>query len=90
MATMTQKTIYLDSFALVKVSANPAFANTVINYINANNYTLIIGVMNLMEIYTWPKRWADVSEFIASVPFCIAQNPEQIAAHDIFFVWTYQ
>lgn len=83
MATMTQKTIYLDSFALARVSANPSFANAVMNYINANNYALIIGIMNLMEIHTWPKRWADASEFIASVPFCIAQNSEQIAAHEV-------
>ena len=80
---MTAKTIYLDTFALVKISTDPILMSASAEYIRANSYTLIIGIMNLMEIYGWRKRWPQVSEFISSVPFCIAENPEKITAREI-------
>jgi len=80
---MPSKTIYLDTFALVKISADPSLMSIVVKHINTSSYTLVVGIMNLMEIYTWPKRWSEVSEFISSVPFCIAENPEKIVALEI-------
>jgi hypothetical protein len=77
------KAVYLDSFALVRASADARFAQAVIEHISTNDYTLIIGTMNMMEVYAWPKRWSEVSDFITSVPFCIAQDPERITAHEV-------
>ena len=80
---MTNKTVYLDTFALVKISTDPALRAAIVKYIHANSYVLIVGIMNLMELYTWPKRWSQVSDFISSVPFCIAENPEKILALEV-------
>jgi hypothetical protein len=75
---VNQKTIFLDSFAVVRVIADPSFATLVKQFIAREGYTLIIGVMNLIEFYRWKKRWTEIGEFISSVPFCIADNPEQL------------
>jgi len=53
------------------------------DYILSNHHTLVIGVMNLIEVYKWKKYWEPVFDFISSVPFCIAHNPEQIAAFEV-------
>lgn len=76
---MDDKTLFLDSFALVNVVADPAFAAAARNFVISRGYTLIIGVMNLVEIYRWKKRWSEVADLISSLPFDIAQNPDQIA-----------
>jgi len=39
--------------------------------------------MNLIEIYRWKKRWTEVADFISSVPFYIAQNPEEITDNEV-------
>jgi hypothetical protein len=39
--------------------------------------------MNLIEIYRWKKRWAEVADFVSSVPFCIAQNSEEITDNEV-------
>jgi hypothetical protein len=80
---MINKTIYLDTFALTGISTDPALLAATVKYIHANSYVLIVGIMNLMELYTWPKRWPEVSDFISSVPFCIAENPEKILALEV-------
>lgn len=80
---MSGKTLYLDTFALIKISADLSFMSAVVKHINTNSYVLIVGIMNLMEIYTWQKCWSEVSELISSVPFCIAQNPEKIMTLEI-------
>jgi hypothetical protein len=80
---MSRKTIFLDSFAIVRIVANPSFMELVKQFIANENYTLIIGVMNLIEFYRWKKRWEEISEFISSVPFCIAPNPEQLTDAEV-------
>ena len=80
---MSDKIIYLDTFALTAIATDSSLMSSVIKYIRDNSYVLIVGIMNLMELYTWPKRWSEVSEFISSVPFCIAQNPENILELEI-------
>jgi hypothetical protein len=52
-------------------------------YIGSNGYVLVVGVMNLIEVHRQKKRWADVAGFAASVPFCIAQNPELITEQEV-------
>jgi hypothetical protein len=80
---MSNKTIYLDTFALTKISTDASLRAATVKSIHANSYILIVGIMNLMELYTWPKRSSDVSDFISSVPFCIAENPEKILALEV-------
>jgi hypothetical protein len=80
---MSSKTIYLDTFALINISADRSLMSAVKEYIDTTSYILIVGIMNLIEIYSWPKRWSAVSEFVSSVPFCIAQNPEKILPLEI-------
>lgn len=53
---MTNKTIYLDTSAPTGISTDPTLLAATVKYIHANSYVLIVGVMNLMEVYTWPKR----------------------------------
>src|SRR5689334_170037 len=80
---MTNKTIFLDSFTFIRLAEDPEFSSATKDFILSGKYTLIIGVMNLIEIYKWKKYWSQVSEFIASVPFCIAQNPDRIADAEV-------
>ena len=80
---MNNKTIFLDHFALVRVTSDQLFAAIVKEFVISNEYTLIIGVMNLIELYRWKKRWSEVIDLIASMPFCIAQNPEEITDSEI-------
>lgn len=72
---MSSRTIYLDTFALTKISADPALRTATVKFVHANSYILIVGIMNLMELYTWPRRWSEVADFISSAAFCIAENP---------------
>jgi hypothetical protein len=71
------------TFALTKISTDPALRAATIKYIHANSYILIVSIMNLMELYTWTRRWSEVADFISSVPFCIAENPEQILTLEV-------
>ena len=83
---MGEKTLFLDSFALVNVVADPAFAAAARNFVITRGYTLILSVMNLVEIYRWKKRWTEVADLVSSLPFDIAQNPDQITDEE---VWNY-
>jgi hypothetical protein len=80
---MAIKTIFLDSFTFVRLAEDPKFSLAVKNYILSGQYTLVIGVMNLIEIYKWRTYWAEISDFISSVDFCISQNPDQIADTEV-------
>jgi len=53
---MNNKTIFLDHFALVRVTSDQLFTAIVKEFVTSNEYTLIIGVMNLIELYRWKKR----------------------------------
>ncbi len=75
---MNRKTLFLDTFAIARVVADPSFATLVKQFVDSESYALIIGVMNLIEVYRWKKRWSEICEFISSVPFCIATNPEEL------------
>src|SRR5688500_12695507 len=78
-----KRLLYLDTFATVRVVSDAALAAATRAYIAAEGYILAVGTMNLMELVSWPKRWSEVSAFVSSVPFCIAQNADEIAAKEI-------
>ncbi len=80
---MTNKPLFLDSFVFIHIAEDNQLATDIMSYIKSNKYTLVIGVMNLIELYKWKKCWEKVSEFISCVPFCIAQNPELIVATEV-------
>ena len=80
---MERKLIFLDSFALLRIAEDPRLAALATKYIASNQYVLVIGVMNLVEIYKWKAYWSKVSDFVASVAFCVAQNPEKLAAAEV-------
>jgi hypothetical protein len=80
---MSNKYLFLDSFVFIRIAEGARFAHEVQDYVLANNYTLVIGVMNLIEVYKWKKYWEPVTDFISSVPFCIAENPEQLATFEV-------
>lgn len=80
---MTKKTIFLDSFTLIRLGEDPEFSLIIKKFIVSDQYTLVIGVMNLIEIYKWRKYWVQISDFISSVDFCISQNPDQIADTEV-------
>ncbi len=67
----------------IHIAEDNQLASDIRSYIKSNKYTLVIGVMNLIELYKWKKFWGQVSDFISCVPFCIAQNPELIAATEV-------
>jgi hypothetical protein len=75
--------LYLDTFASVRVASDAALAAATRTYIADKGYTLAVGTMNLMELVSWPKRWSEVLSFVSSVPFCIAQNSDEIAAKEV-------
>jgi len=80
---MSNKLLFLDSFVFIRMAEDTNLATAVKSYIISNEYTLIIGVMNLIEVYKWQKYWAQVCDFVASVPFCVAQNSEQISETEV-------
>jgi hypothetical protein len=82
-APMEKRYIYLDTFACVRVAADPALASAARAYIVGEGFVLVVGAMNLMELVGWPKRWSEVVSFVSSVPFAIAHNPDKIAAREI-------
>jgi hypothetical protein len=83
MLSMTNKYLFLDSFVFIRIAEDAQLANEVRDYITVNNFTLVVGVMNLIEVYKWKKYWEPVIELISSVPFCIAENPEKIAMSEV-------
>lgn len=77
------KTLYLDTFATVRVASDPVSAASARDYIKFAGFELVIGAVNLLEIFAWPKRWSEALDFISSVPFSIAQNPEEVVAVEV-------
>src|SRR3954453_18125322 len=80
---MENRYLYLDTFASVRVASDAALASAAKAYIADENFMLVHSTMNLMELFSWPKRWPEVVSFVSSVPFCIAQNTDKITACEI-------
>ena len=80
---MEQRYIYLDTSASVRLASDAALTLAAKAYIVGEGLVLVVGAMNLMELVSWPKRWSEVVSFVSSVPFCIAQNADRIAAREI-------
>ncbi|SRR5258706_6608414 len=73
-----KRTIFLDTNVLLELGKFPDWAETVRNFIEQNNFVLVIGVMHLIEIYKWKRYWSEIADFISSVPFVISEKPENI------------
>ncbi len=78
-----RKALYLDTFATVKVASDPLLATLARNYINVVGFELFVGVVNLLEIFSWPRRWPEVLNFLSSVPFSIASSPEDVTSAEV-------
>jgi hypothetical protein len=81
--SMVAKTVYLDTFAFVKIAADESRAAAARRYFEEGGWELVVGTLNLLEIYSWPSCWSSVATFIASVPFCIAQNSDRVADAEV-------
>lgn len=81
--TMKPRFLYLDTFASVQIASDSELAAQTKNYIANEGFTLVVGVMNLIELFSWSKRWPEFVSFVSSVPFCIVQNLEEVAAAEI-------
>lgn len=77
------KTLLLDTFVLIEIAKNPDWSQDVCKFITQNDYTIVIGTMNLIELYKWEKYWGGVASFISSVKFVVAENPEQITNAEV-------
>jgi hypothetical protein len=77
------RTLYLDTFAIVRVASDPERAASARDYIKSAGFELVVGTINLLEIFAWPKRRSEVLDFLSSVPVSIAQNPEDVAATEV-------
>src|SRR5258708_13780035 len=72
-------TIFLDASVLARISKDSATATRVARYINENGYSIVVGPMTLVELYRRPgQKWDEIIEFLSSVSFCIAHNPDGI------------
>jgi hypothetical protein len=80
---MEKRFLYLDTFAIVRVASNSALAAATRTYIEDEGFVLVVGVMNLMELVSWKKRWSEVVSFVSSVPFGIARNSDEIVAKEV-------
>ena len=78
-----KRTIFLDTNVLLELGKFPDWAKTVRNFIEQNNFVLVIGVMHLIEIYKWKRYWSIITSFISSVPFVIYKNPERITEEEV-------
>lgn len=76
---MDTKIFFLDSSVLVRISSDSSLASTIVGYINYYGYTIVVGTLSLVELYRRPgRKWSDIAEFLSSIPFCIARNPDGI------------
>lgn len=57
---MEKRFLYLDTFAIVRVASNAALAAATRTYIEDEGFVLVVGVVNLMELVSWKKRWSEV------------------------------
>src|SRR4030095_12095377 len=80
---MVNKRVYLDTFAFVKIAADASKAEAARRYLEEGGWELVVGALNLLEIYSWPSCWSSVAAFISSVPFCIAQNSDEVADAEV-------
>src|SRR4051794_21275009 len=84
METVIGKTIFLDSHALIRIIEDPTISADVQGFFSRGNYTLIINVVNLIEIYRHQiQRWKNIGGFLSSVPFCLAHNTERILDKEV-------
>jgi hypothetical protein len=78
-----RKTIFLDTFVLLEIAKHPDWAENVHKFIEQNSYVLVVGVMHLIEAYKWKRYWSESANFISSLPFFIAENPENITKAEV-------
>ena len=78
-----KKTIFLDTSILLEIAKSPGLVGNVCKFIDGNDYTLVIGIMNLIEIQKWKRYWHGVTSFISSVPFVISKNSEYITKAEV-------
>jgi hypothetical protein len=78
-----RKTIFLDTLVLLEIAKHPNLAENVYKYIEKNCYVLVVGVMHLIEAYKWKRYWSEIAKFISSLPFIIAENPENITKAEV-------
>jgi|AGTN01.3.fsa_nt_gi hypothetical protein len=77
------KTLYLDSFVYAHIAKDPALAQNVRETILSDGFTLVVSTINLIEFLPHIKRLDAVTEFIASVPFAIAYNVDQLVDEEV-------
>lgn len=79
---MTSRTLFLDTQALVRIATEPSRAMATRRFIVSREYTLVTCSMLYAELYPHVRRWDEVADFIASVPFCIAENIELLTERE--------
>lgn len=80
---MSPRTLFLDTHVLIRVAVIQARAQAVREYLASQGYTLAVSALNFTELYQHERRWEDVAEFIASVPFCIVENIEKVTEREV-------
>lgn len=77
------KTIYLDSFVYASIAKEVDFADRVRATIRQDGLTLVVSTINLIEFLPNKKRLNAIIDFIASVPFGIPVNPDQLVDDEV-------
>jgi len=54
------QTIFIDTFALAKISKNIVLKAKVSDFINNHNLTLAINVLTFIEMYKWTSSWDNI------------------------------
>jgi hypothetical protein len=78
-----RKTLFLDTSILLEIAKASDYGQEIRRFIEQNGFILVIGVMNLIEIQKWKQYWHSVAIFISSVPFLIAETPENITRAEV-------
>ncbi len=75
--------IFIDTFALAKITQNSEFRNKVIDFIDSNKLTLAINILVLIEIYKWKSSWGNILDFFVSIPFVITKNIDVLFKEEV-------
>lgn len=80
---MAARTLFLDTHALFRLASNAAHAQAAQQFMTMYNYTGITCTLNYVEMHPHRRGWDAVSDFIASVPFCSAENIELLTEREV-------
>src|SRR5690349_21347296 len=76
-------TLFLDTFALFKIAKSSTRMQAIRQHVLDQNFTVITSSTNVTEMFPNDQGWERVADFLASMPFCIAETVDKLTEREV-------